>query len=242
MTDRPVVGFTGKRFAIYALKVAAIAAFVLWTNTGFFDRVDLLAGHHRWVTLIGFVGVWSLSLLALLIAAFQSNRWLRYSWALIIAFTTAVGFVYHRASGSDFGVLDALTLWNAKHEATRAAEFYMNDIYWLAAVLVIGFFVVAMPPAPRTVRARRWMTRAAWLPVLPVALIVAIIFAKEGGGSEALPTQFEPLSVGIVLGSKVAANPLPQRQKVQLAWNGPFTPRAETAAPDSQRRRSNASS
>jgi glucan phosphoethanolaminetransferase (alkaline phosphatase superfamily) len=234
MTDRPDVGFTVKRFAVYALKIAAIAAFVLWTNTGFFDRVGLLAGHHRWVTLIGFVGVWSLSLLALLIAAFQSNRWLRYSWALIIAFTTAVGFAYHRASGSDFGVLDALTLWNAKHEATRAAEFYMNDIVWLAAVLVIGFFVVAMPPAPRTVRARRWVTRAAWLPVLPVALIVAIIFAKEGGGSESLPTQFEPLSVGIVLGSKVAANPLPERQKVQLAWNGPFTPRAETEGAGAQ--------
>lgn len=122
MTDLPIGGFTFKRLFIYALKIAAIAAFVLWTNTGFMDRVLLLSGHHRWVTLIGFVGVWSLSLLALLVAAFQSNRWLRFGWALIIAFTTAVGFVYHRASGSDFGVLDALTLWNAKHEATRAAE------------------------------------------------------------------------------------------------------------------------
>ena len=230
MTDRPDSGFTGKRLFVYALKVAAIAAFVLWTNTGFMDRVMLLAGHHRWVTLIGFVGIWSLSLVALLVAAFQSNRWLRYGWALIIGITTAVGFAYHRASGSDFGVLDALTLWNAKHEATRAAEFYTKDLYWLAAVLVIGFFVVAIPPAPQTVRARRWLTRTAWLPVLPIAIIVAIIFAKEGGGSEALPTQFEPLSVGLVLGSKVAANPLPQRHAVELAWNGPFTPRAETTA------------
>ena len=228
MTDHPIGGFTVKRLSIYALKVAAIAAFVLWTNTGFMDRVTLLAGHHRWVTLIGFVGIWSLSLLALLVAAFQSNRWLRFGWALIIGLTTAVGFAYHRASGSDFGVLDAITLWNAKHEATRAAEFYMNDLYWLAAVLVIGFFVVAIPPGPQTVRARRWLTRAAWLPVLPIALIVAIIFAKEGGGSEALPTQFEPLSVGLVLGSKVAGNPLPKRRAVDIAWNGPFTPRAGT--------------
>ena len=227
MTDH-AAGFSVKRFAVYALKIAAIAAFVLWTNTGFMDRVVLLAGHHRWVTLIGFVGVWGLSLLALLIAAFQSHRWLRFGWALVIGFTTAVGFAYHRASGSDFGVLDALTLWNAKHEATRAAEFYMKDIIWLAAVLAIGFFIVAIPPVPQTARARRWVTRAGWLPVLPIAIIVVIIFAKEGGGSEALPTQFEPLSVGIVLGTKVAANPLPQRQKVQLAWNGPFTPGAET--------------
>ncbi len=229
MTDH-AAGFTVKRFAVYALKIAAIAAFVVWTNTGFFDRVDLLAGHHRWVTLIGFVGVWGLSLLAILAAAFQSHRWLRIFWALVIAFTTAVGFAYHRASGSDFGVLDAITLWNAKHEATRAAEFYAKDLYWFAAVLVIGFFVFALPPAPQTARARRWMTRAVWLPVLPVAIIVAIVFAKEGGGSEALPTQFEPLSVGVVLGTKVAANPLPQRRDVELAWNGPFKPRAADGA------------
>ncbi|MEJ2623703.1 MAG: sulfatase-like hydrolase/transferase [Pseudolabrys sp.] len=235
-TDNAVTGFSAKRLVTYALKIAAIAAFVLWTNTGFSSRVDLLAGHHRWVTLIGFVGVWGLSLLALLVAAFQSNRWLRLFWALVIAFATAVGFAYHRASGSDFGVLDAITLWNAKHEATRAAEFYMKDLYWFAAALVVGIFVFALPPAPQTARARRWLTRTAWLPVLPVAIVVAIIFVKEGGGSEALPIQFEPLSVGIVLGTKVAANPLPKRHKVELAWNGPFTPRvmaasAETSAP-----------
>jgi lipid A ethanolaminephosphotransferase len=167
-------------------------------------------------------------MVALLIAAFQSSRWLRFGWALVIAITTAVGFAYHRASGSDFGVMDALSLWNARHEASRAAEFYMKDLYWLAAVLVIGFLIVAVPPAPQTARARRWMTRAAWLPAVPVAVIVAIIFVKEGGGSEALPTQFEPLSVGVVLGTKVVANPLPKRRDVELAWNGSFKPRAET--------------
>ncbi|HZD92339.1 MAG TPA: hypothetical protein VE224_19770, partial [Pseudolabrys sp.] len=231
-TDHPVIGFIVKRLAIYALKIAAIAAFVLWTNTGFFDRVDLLAGHHRWVTLIGFVGVWGLSLVALLVAAFQSNPWLRLFWALMIAFSTAVGFAYHRASGSDFGVLDAITLWNAKHEADRAADFYMTDIYWFVAVLVIGFAIVALPPAPQAARVRRFMTRSAWLPLLPVAIVVVIIFMKEGGGSEGLPTQFEPLSVGVVLGTKVAANPLPERHKVQLAWNGPFTPQVKTASAD----------
>ena len=228
MTDHSAAAFNVKRMATYALKIAAIAAFVLWTNTGFMDRVVLLIGQNRWVTLIGFVGVWGLSMVALLVAAFQSHRWLRFGWALVIAITTAVGFAYHRASGSDFGVMDALSLWNAKHEASRAAEFYMKDIYWLAAALVIGFLIIALPPAPRMAPARRWMTRAAWLPAVPVAVIVAIIFVKEGGGSEALPTQFEPLSVGIVLGTKVAANPLPKRRGVELAWNGPFKPQAET--------------
>jgi lipid A ethanolaminephosphotransferase len=222
--------FDTRRAAAYALKIAAIALFVLWTNTGFLDRIELLIGQARWVTLVGFVGVWGMSLIALLAAAFQSNYWLRFFWAVVIAFTTAVGFAYHRASGSDFGVLDALTLWNAKHEASRAAAFYTADLYWFAAVLAVGFIIFAVPPAPRAAVARRWLTRTAWLPVLPIAVIVAIIFVKEGGGSEALPTQFEPLSVGVVLGSKLAANPLPKRHPVSLAWDGPFTPQSETSA------------
>ncbi|HZD91335.1 MAG TPA: sulfatase-like hydrolase/transferase, partial [Pseudolabrys sp.] len=43
-------------------------------------------------------------------------------------------------------------------------------------------------------------------------------------------TQFEPLSVGVVLGTKVAAHPLPKRHKVRLAWKGPFTPHVQTAS------------
>ncbi len=214
--------FDAKRVLGFAAKVVAIAVFVWMTNTGFMQRIDLLIGQGRWVTLVGFVGVWGLSLMALLVAAFQGNRWLRVCWAAVIGFTTAVGFVYHKASGSEFGVLDALSLWNARHEAARAAEFYTTDLYWLAAVLVAGVIVFAMPPAPAAGRARRWLARLAWLPALPVVAIAAIVMVKQGGGSEALPTQFGPLSVGLVMGSKVSANPVPRRRDVSLPWHSPF--------------------
>ena len=226
--------FDARRFALYAVKIAALAAFLLWTNGGFLQRIALLQAQHRWVTLIGFAGLWGLSLVALLIAAFQGNRWLRIFWAAVIGITTAVGFAYHRASGSDLGVLDALSLWNARHEATRAAEFYASDFYWLALVAIVGILVFALPPAPRAPWARRGLMRLALAPALPVVAIVAIVLAKEGGGSEALPTQFAPLSVGLVLGSKVVATPLPHRSHVSWTWRGPFAaaaPRSETAPP-----------
>lgn len=223
--------FSVKHIAGFAGKIVAIAGFVWLTNAGFIQRIDLLIGQGRWVTLVGFVGVWGLSLLALLAAAFQGSRWLRFGWAAVISFTTAVGFAYHKASGSEFGVLDALSLWNARHEAARAAEFYTADLYWLAAVMVAGFIVFAMPPAAVAGRPRRWLTRLAWLPALPVVMIAAIVIIKQGGGSEALPTQFGPLSVGLVMGSKVTANPLPQRRAVSLPRRGPF----ETAGNDQAR-------
>ncbi len=233
--DHDTSRFDAKRVALYAVKIAVLITFVLWTNGGFLQRILLLQAQQRWVTLIGFAGLWGLSLAALLVAAFQSHRWLRFFWAVVIGITTAVGFAYHRASGSDLGVLDALSLWNARHEATRAAEFYAADFYWLAVVTIVGIIIYAMPPAPRAPWAKRWLTRLAFVPALPVAAIVAIVLVKEGGGSEALPTQFAPLSVGLVLGSKVAAAPLPHRSHVSWTWRGPFVgaaPRSETAPPD----------
>jgi len=233
--DHDVIRFDGKRMALYAIKIAAIAAFLLWTNSGFLQRIALLQAQQRWVTLIGFVGLWGLSLAAVLIAAFQGRRWLRFFWAAVIGITTAVGFAYHRASGTDLGVLDALSLWNARHEATRAAEFYAADFYWLAVVAIVGILVFALPPLPRAPWAQRWLKRFALVPALPVVAIVTIVLAKEGGGSEALPTQFAPLSVGLVLGSKVAAAPLPHRRHVSWTWRGPFVgaaPRGATAPPD----------
>lgn len=223
-----------QRAALYAVKLAALAAFLLWTNGGFLQRIVLLQGQHRLGTLIAFAGLWGVSLVALLIAAFQPNRWLRLGWAIVIGLTTAVGFAYHRASGSELGVLDALSLWNARHEASRAAEFYAADFYWLAFIMLIGILVFTLPPAPRGAFAKRWLTRLAFVPALPVAVIAAIVLVKEGGGSEALPTQYAPLSVGLVLGSKVIAEPLPHRSHVSWTWRGPFAaaaPRAETAPP-----------
>src|ERR1700687_4472760 len=171
------------RIAAFAARLAALAAFVLLTNEGFVQRLILLSDQHRWVTFVGFVGMWGLSLAALLIAAFQSKIWLRCGWALLIAFTTAVAFSYRRASGSEFSVFDALSLWNARHEAARAAEFYTSDLYWLVLVLIGGFAVLAVPPVPASEKVKRWLTRLAFVPALPVVAIVAIVVVKEGGGS-----------------------------------------------------------
>src|SRR5690242_2252839 len=90
----------GTRIVAYGARILALAAFVMFTNGGFLSRVMLLHDQGRLVTLAGFVGMWGLSLAALVVAAFQSNVWVRCFWALIIALTTAAGFAYRHASGS----------------------------------------------------------------------------------------------------------------------------------------------
>jgi lipid A ethanolaminephosphotransferase len=235
-SQRPTGNFSMARAIGFAVRLAALTAFVVLTNEEFVQRVILLLGQNRWVTLVGFVGVWALSLIALLIAAFQSNIWLRCFWGALIALTTAAGFAYRHASGSELGIFETLSLWNARHEAARAAAFYADDLYWFGLVCAGGFVALVCPPVATSKKIKRYLTRLAWVPALPIAVIAAIILVKEGGGSEVLPTQFAPFSVGAVVVAKVAIEPVPQRSAVAWTWRGPFAvaaPRAQSAPPRS---------
>jgi lipid A ethanolaminephosphotransferase len=216
------------------IRLGIIAALVILTNAGFMQRVELLIEQDRWIALVGYLGVWGICAIALLIAAFHPNVWLRAGWALIFAFATAVGFTFRKASGSEFGILDAVSLWNARHEASRAAEFYGQDLLWFAGILIVAFVVLIMPPALDGTRWRRWMRPLALVPAVPVLLIGAILYVKEGGGAQALPAQFAPLSVAAVSGSIALQNSMPARRSVEWTWRGPFVmaaPRAGSAPP-----------
>ena len=196
------------------LRLAAIAGFVALTNPGVVQRVLLLQEQGRWTTLVLFLGVWGLSLAALLIVALHRRLWVRGLWAAVIASATAVGFAYQKASGTEFGIFDAISLWSARHEAGRAMEFYSTELAILALVAAVGFLVLATPPAIRLAPVQRWLSRLALAPAVPVVLIAAIIVLKEGGGSQALPTQFVPLSVGLVSAATISSNPVPERRAI----------------------------
>ena len=202
------------RALLFMFKLAAIAALVAIANSGFFERILLLIVQDRFITLAGFLGVWGLSLVAILVAAFQPNLWLRIVWAAVIAVTTAVGFSFRLASGTDFTLLDAVSLWSARHEAARALAFYSGDFQAFLLVLACGFVALALPPRAIGGRLQRLIAALAWVPALPVAVIAAIIVVQEGGGAQALPIQFAPLSVGAVAGWKVATVAVPERKGV----------------------------
>ncbi|MDF2998435.1 MAG: hypothetical protein K0R27_4072 [Xanthobacteraceae bacterium] len=203
------------------LSVCAIAIFVLATNSGFTQRIGLLIEQGRLVTLIGYVGVWGLSCLALLAAAFHPSLWVRAGWAALIALTAAVGFAFHKASGNEFTVFDVVSLWNARHEAARAADFYRQDIHWFALALIGGFAVLMLTPQIPALSRRPWSRALALAPLVPILAMAAIIMVKEGGGSEGLPVQFQPLAVVGVAGGALAANPPPARKDVSWEPTGP---------------------
>lgn len=203
-----------------AIKLLALAVLVAVTNFGFYDRMKLLYLHDRWFTMVFYVGIWATSIGALLIASFQPNKTARLLWGFLLSFSAAAGFMYTQISGTDLSVFDALSLWVAKHEAGRASEFYQMPLILSAVVFLCSFFIISAPPVPQ----HRWIKFGlkwlGWTPAVPVLLISAIVLIKEGGGSQAMPAQFQPLAVGLVTAEKVARQNIPPRAAVTMQANG----------------------
>jgi len=203
-----------------AAKILVVALFVIATNSGFGQRISVTLEQGRWPAVIYFACVWGLCCVALLIAALQPKLWIRASWAVLISLSTAIGFAFHQVGGSDLGVLDAMSLWSARHEAGRALEFYGSEAWRPVVVLAIGILILTLPVTTNRTMSK-WISRLGWTPLIPVVSIAAILYLKEGGGTQALPTQFTPLSVATVSGLALAKSSFPERAAV--AWR-PATP------------------
>ncbi len=204
------------RPALLALWLALFALLLVVTNEGLAQRVHLLVGQQRWGTLVGYAGVWGVCVMALLVAAFQERLWIRAGWAVVFAVSAAVGVGFLGMSGSGITVFDVVSLWAARHEAARAVSFYGSALLWPALVLVATLLILMLRPRIESASARRWLTRMAFVPALPIIAIAAITVTKEGGGTQALPVQFVPLSVGAVTGAKLAARPIVERRSVDM--------------------------
>ncbi|MGE0005560.1 MAG: sulfatase-like hydrolase/transferase [Parvibaculaceae bacterium] len=199
------------------LKILLVSAFVLLTNFGFVGRIELLLAQERPVTLVGFLGVWVLSVAAIFAAALQPRWSWRLAWAVILAVSTACSVGYYSISGSEVTVFGVVSLWNARQEAGRAADFYGSHLLASAGItLVAGLLIIGFPAPLRSARLRLWMSRLAVLPVLPLAGIALIVAMKSGGGQQALPKQFTPLSVTAFAAGKIAT--LENQVRGRVAW------------------------
>lgn len=219
-----IAGGSG-RASLIRLTVARlllICAFIAITNFGFWQRIGLLTDAGRINTLLPFLLIWAIAFVAVVAAAFQPKLWIRAAWGAVIAASTAVAWGYYRASQSELNVFDILSLWNARHEAGRAAEFYGTHLLFAAIVLAAGFLVIVVPAAPLRASVRTWISRMALLPLLPIFLIGGVVYAKGGGGSQSLPVQFVPVALTSLAGAKIALQGAPARRQVE--WQPVKTP------------------
>ncbi len=204
-----------------ALKLAGLALLVGLTNFGFQERVQLLLAQGRLTTLAFYVGVWLISLAALLVAALHPSARVRWAWALPLSLSGAAAFLFMRIADNHLSVFDMLSFLTVMHEADRAADFYGGYLPEAMAVFIGGLLVLGAPVRLPLAWPRKLLCRLWWTPALPVALIAAIVLLKEGGGTQAMPAQFQPLAVASVAAAKAALHEIPARDAVRLRPSRP---------------------
>ena len=205
----------GGRIIFLVARLALLAAIVIATNMGVPERISILVEEGRWVGLVAFVGLWAISIAALAAAALQPNILVRAFWAIVISLSGAVGFGFYLASQAEMTIFDAVSLWSARHESSRALSFYSSSETWAAVSLVATFVLIMLPPALPRLK-RRTVAAFAFAPAVPIVIFALLITMRDGFGSRGLPVQFAPVAIGVIAGTKVAANSMPERN--QMTW------------------------
>jgi glucan phosphoethanolaminetransferase (alkaline phosphatase superfamily) len=214
--DHLTPDWRSNRIRLLVGRLALLAAIVAATNTDVAERILILVEEGRWVGLVAFAGLWGISIAALAAAALQPNILIRAFWALLISLSGAVGFGFYLASQAEMTIFDAVSLWSARHESSRALSFYSSSATWAAGALVATFVLILLPPALPRLK-RRTIAAFAFAPAIPIIVFALLITMRDGFGSRGLPVQFAPIAIGVIAGTKVATNSMPERSQVNWA-------------------------
>lgn len=199
---------------IIGMKISLLILFIYFTNAGFSPRLQFLVETNNTVTIIVFFILWILSIMTILIAAFQQNWLVRFFWATIIGIVTGVSYGFYAAGGTELEVLDALELWQARHESARAVEFFLHALIKAGFVALIGFIIIILPVNMSKIKHRLYLKYLMWAPLIPISLFIVLIFIKSDRAIAGLPQQFVPLSIAGAISYKLSTTELPKRDVV----------------------------
>jgi glucan phosphoethanolaminetransferase (alkaline phosphatase superfamily) len=210
-----------RNILLLLVNIVPLAVLILSTNPESWTQFTILLGRKQFGTLLPFMAIWGFAIIAILVAAFHTKIWVRIFWGTLIAASTAATWGYYQVSGSQLNVLDMMSLWNERHEANRATEFYGHQMLLAAGMFALWLVLFAMPTPTFGVRLRKWISWASLVPVLPIAMIATVFWFKNGATYIPMPSQFNSLSLASLLAIKVTTRESQERQSV--SWQ-PLTP------------------
>ena len=133
---------------------------------------------------------------------------------MIIGIVTGVSYGFYAAGGTELEVLDALELWQARHESARAVEFFLHALIKAGFVALIGFIIIILPVNISKINQRLYLKYLMWVPLIPISLFIVLIFIKPDRAIAGLPQQFVPLSIAGAISYKLSTTELPKRYGV----------------------------
>ena len=202
---------------LLALKLVAMTVFLAATNHDIGKRS--LAGYAF------FFFAWLVSVIALLHVAFFASRLARVVWTLLVVASAIVGSGFRVIFDAPLTLPELDRLMSLLAFIETVFQFYGRTLAGpIALCLVVGAVAINVPPFAATAHKKRSHQRRfkeLALQLSPVALMVGVLFAKHGEGTNGLPVQHTSLSFLAVFGiERIFQGPAPRREEVTLPHSG----------------------
>ncbi len=167
---------------LFYLKVLLLASFFVLSYHGITARISNIGLSPG---LLVFIFVWILSILTILILAYNRNNVIKLAWILVITILTILGRTYYDITATYLGFFDFERILDAYAYTDQAISFYTNNLVNVIAITLLLAVGMLIPPYYKNINIKS--KTVFLLPFLPILITSGIVYSKSGEGSNGLP-------------------------------------------------------
>lgn len=194
-------------------KIVLLLIFIASTNPGVIARAHAIGWQAG---LVVYAAIWLASIAAIVFVAFFGGWVARIVWSVLWVAAAITGLSYWLITGEYISITSVAMLLNAAAFASDVTGAFSSQLMWSALAGAVGLLAVNIPPYRLAGKNFRWRrTLLVLAPVVPALMVVAIVFARGGEGTNGLPDQFGvPAFVATIGVVHATEGPPPVRQQV----------------------------
>src|SRR3954471_3555540 len=199
-----------------SVKVLLLLVFLVVTNYGAWSRVAMLSSA---LSVVVFLTLWAVSVVALFFIGFMPQRWWRYLWTAVLVISSTAALSFSLVTQDYLRLADLEQLLGLFAFIGNVLNFYAGQLLTATLVGAMGVVALSMPPhGPAVLAPRARRAAAVLLPLAPVAGIVGVLLSHGGEGADGLPVQFTSPAFAAVVGlERLLSGPEPKRTEVAIA-------------------------
>ncbi|WP_332810766.1 sulfatase-like hydrolase/transferase [Sphingomonas sp.] len=194
----------------FPVKELLIALYLLADHRAIGERLESLG---LALPLLIYLGLFGLLTFCLWLAAAVRNRWIRWAYALLFAGAAFFLHSFELIAGEHLTYDVFISLVHSAGFADDAVEQHLAIMLQAAGMSLLLLAGIAIKPP----RARSFAhPAAAAAPLVGIAILASILFARGGDGARGLPGAFTPLAYAAILSHEASSAGTGPRQDVAL--------------------------
>ena len=206
-----------------ATLLATLLTAVSYTNHSIFNEARLRSG---WAHLcegkidsLPYVGIWTISVLALVGISLISSRWMRLIWIVLVFLSATLTELSIATTGASFSDEIVEIFWNSRFSTDSFIVTHWQNIMHAAgrASLIPIMLAISSFLGVRKFRSSSKLLES--LPLVSIFSLLVFLRWSGGAGTYLLPPQFS--SIAVIMGWAINSEPTPKKEPVQISLSTP---------------------